>query len=182
MVTKHFIEFYCHVFIYLAIICFYKSSMAYERVCGRWKIGCWILLYLQLFVGGVMSYLRYLCLLCCVFVLLVAVLCLVYLMMQVFLDCQFLIASLVFSNIYLLKYFGFKYIYRQIVNSDDQQIHKYEKSFLSSNHWTTKTHDICRWQLMSWLDKHKKVAGLHRLHGYHPSSLDNFSPNDNTDV
>jgi hypothetical protein len=77
-------------------------------------------LYLQLFVGGLMSYLRYLCLfaysgfqhiLCCVFVFLVFVLCtlfsscvpcfrLVYPMLPVSVDCPFVIAPSVFSNIY----------------------------------------------------------------------------------
>jgi hypothetical protein len=55
-----------------------------------------------------MSYLRYLCLfvysavqhiLCYVFVLFVFVLCLVYPMLPVSLDCLFLIAPSVFSNI-----------------------------------------------------------------------------------
>jgi hypothetical protein len=69
-------------------------------------------LYLQLFV---MSYLRYLCLLanngvqhtkkmyimlCFCFALIVFVWCLVYPMMPVFLDCPFLIAPSVFSNVY----------------------------------------------------------------------------------
>ena len=70
-------------------------------------IGCLPLLikilYLQLFVGGFMSYLRYLCLftysgvqhiLCCVFVLFVFVLCA--------LCCQLLWIVQLFSNVYLL--------------------------------------------------------------------------------
>ena len=49
-----------------------------------------------------MSHLRYLCLLAySVFVLFVFVLCLVYHMVPVSLDCPFLIAPLVFSNVYL---------------------------------------------------------------------------------
>ena len=57
-----------------------------------------------------MSYLRYLCLfpysgvqhiLCCIFVLFVFVLCLVYPMLLVSLDCLFLITPSVFSNVYL---------------------------------------------------------------------------------
>ena len=64
----------------------------------------------KLFVGGFMSYLRYLCLfaycgvqhiLCCIFVLFYFVLCLVYPMLPVSLDCPFLIAPSVFSNVYL---------------------------------------------------------------------------------
>jgi hypothetical protein len=59
---------------------------------------------------GIMSYLRYLCLfahsvvqhkLCCVFALFVFVLCLVYHILPVCLDCPFLIANSVFSNVYL---------------------------------------------------------------------------------
>jgi hypothetical protein len=59
-----------------------------------------------------MSNLRYLCLLrhssvqhilFCVFVLFVIVLCLVYLVLPVSLDGSFVIASSVFSNIYLLN-------------------------------------------------------------------------------
>ena len=72
---------------------------------------CSVRLYLQLFVGGFMSYLRYLCLLaysgvqhifCFFFGLFVFVLCLVYSMLPVSLDCQFLIAPSIFSNIYLI--------------------------------------------------------------------------------
>ena len=67
--------------------------------------------YLHFFVGGFMSYLRYLCLfaysgvqhiLCCVFAMIVFVLCLVFPMLPVSLDCQFLIAPSVFSNVYFL--------------------------------------------------------------------------------
>ena len=63
---------------------------------------CSVRLYLQLFVGGFMSYLRYLCffgdsdvqhILCCVFVLFSFVL------LPVSLDCSFLIALSVFFNV-----------------------------------------------------------------------------------
>ena len=63
--------------------------------------------YLQLFVGGLMTYLHYLCLftysnvqyiLCCVFVL--SFLRLVCPMFQVSLDCSFVIAPSVYSNVY----------------------------------------------------------------------------------
>ena len=66
---------------------------------------CSVPLYLQLFVGGLMSYLRYLCLfvysgvqhiLCFCFVCLR----LVYLMLPVSLDCPLLIVLSVFSNVY----------------------------------------------------------------------------------
>jgi hypothetical protein len=62
----------------------------------------------KLFVGGIMSYLRYLCLfaysnaqhiLCCVFCLIYF--CLVYPMLPVSLDFPFLIVASGFSNVYL---------------------------------------------------------------------------------
>ena len=65
---------------------------------------CSVRLYLQLFVGGPISYLLYLCLfahsgvqhiLCCIF------LRLVYLMLPASLNSPFLIAPSVFSNVYL---------------------------------------------------------------------------------
>ena len=68
---------------------------------------CSVRLYLHLFVDGIMSYLRYLCLfahsgvqhiLWCVFVFLV------YPMLPVYLDCPFTIVPLVFSNLYLLDF------------------------------------------------------------------------------
>ena len=67
---------------------------------------CSVRLYLQLFVGRRMPYLRYLCLvvyngvqhiLWCIF------LRLVYPMLPVSLDCPFLIAPSVFSNVYLVR-------------------------------------------------------------------------------
>jgi hypothetical protein len=70
----------------------------------RWSVR----LYLQLIVEGLMSYLLYLCLLahigvkhilCCVFVFFV--LCRVYHVLPVSLDCPFLIAPSIFSNVYL---------------------------------------------------------------------------------
>jgi len=69
---------------------------------------CSVRLYLQLFVVGLMSYLRYSCLfayngvqhiLCCVLVLLVFVLYFVYSMLSVSLCGLFLIAPSVFSNV-----------------------------------------------------------------------------------
>ena len=65
---------------------------------------CSVRLYLQLFVGGLMSYLWYLCslansgvqhILCCVFLRLVCP------MLPVSLDCPVFIAPSVFSNFYL---------------------------------------------------------------------------------
>ena len=73
-----------------------------------WK-RCSVRLCLQCFVGVLMSFLHYFCLftysgvqhiLCCVFVLFC--LRLVYPMFPVSLDCPFLIAPSVFSNVYLL--------------------------------------------------------------------------------
>ena len=72
-------------------------------------------LYLQLFVGGFMSYLRYLCLfayngvqhiLCCVFVLL-------SLMSPISLDCSFLIAPSVFL---MFSYHGSVALVRRSIN------------------------------------------------------------------
>ena len=71
--------------------------------CSFMDAGYSVRLYLQLFVGGIMSYLRYLYLfaysgvlhiLCCVFVPRV------YPRLPVSLDCPFLIAPLSFSNMY----------------------------------------------------------------------------------
>ena len=82
--------------------------LIYVFKISPWK-RCSVRLCLQLFVGGFMSYLRYLCLfvhsgvqhiLCCVFVF--YCLRLVYPMLPVSLDCPFLIAPSVFSNVYLL--------------------------------------------------------------------------------
>ena len=71
------------------------------------RSSCLVRLYLQLFVGGLISYLRYLCLLahsgvqhilCCVFCF--VSLRLVYPMLLVSLDCPFLMSPSVFSNVY----------------------------------------------------------------------------------
>jgi len=61
----------------------------------------WVRLYLQLFVGMIISYLRHICFVCvysgvqkiccCVFVLFIFVLCLVFPMLPVSMDCPFLI-------------------------------------------------------------------------------------------
>jgi len=67
---------------------------------------CAVCLCLQLFVGGLVSYSRYLCLfadsgvqyiLICVFVLFFFVLCLVYPVLPLFLDYPFVFAPSVFS-------------------------------------------------------------------------------------
>jgi hypothetical protein len=64
----------------------------------------------MLFVGGLVSYLRYLCLcgygcvqhiLCCVFCFVWLPLCFVYPMLPISLDCPFVIAPSVFSNVHL---------------------------------------------------------------------------------
>ena len=77
--------------LYIVVVCI---TFALER--------CSVRLYRHLFVGGLMSCLRYLCLfvyngvqhiLCCFFPL-------VYPMVPVSLDCQFFIADSGFSNIY----------------------------------------------------------------------------------
>ena len=70
---------------------------------------CFVRLYLQLFVVGLMSYLHYLCvfaysgvqhIVSCYFVLFVYV----YHMLPISLDCLFLIATLVLSNVYAMKH------------------------------------------------------------------------------
>jgi hypothetical protein len=73
-----------------------------------WK-RCSFLLCLQLFVGGLMSYVCYFCLfaysgiqhiVCCVFVLF----CYFSSCLPVYLNCPFLIATSVFFNIYLIAF------------------------------------------------------------------------------
>jgi hypothetical protein len=77
------------------------------RVCYDLRIKrCSVLLYLQLFVGGLMSYLRYLCLFAysgVTHILGFFVLCFfvfVYPVLPVSLDCPFVCAPSVFSNVY----------------------------------------------------------------------------------
>ena len=92
------------------VLFYYVSSRSEFCVVMSVTISaCSVRLYLQLFVGGLMPYLRYLCLLaysgvqhisgcvafCFVF------LRLVYPMLPVSLDCSFAIALLVFSDVYL---------------------------------------------------------------------------------
>jgi len=98
-------DLWCNLFSYLccAIMCFYVP------ISVLWSpLRCLVPLYLQLFVRAHMSYLRYFCLfahsgvqhiLCYVFGLFF--LRPVYPMLPVSLDCQFLIVSSVFSNVYL---------------------------------------------------------------------------------
>ena len=75
---------------------------------------CSVRLYLQLFVGRIMSYLRYLCfsaysgvqhIFCCVFVCFSSS-CVP--MLLVSLDCPVFNAPSVFSNVYLLRQFDFR--------------------------------------------------------------------------
>ena len=75
---------------------------------SAWK-WCSIQLYLQLFVWGRMSYLRYICLfvhsgvrhiLCCVFFVFCFFFRLVYHMLSVSVECQFFITPSVFSKVY----------------------------------------------------------------------------------
>ena len=95
---------FCVVIVYVFTFCVVTSATisAYKL----WSVR----LYLRLFVGGFMSYLRYLCLVCivvsnngCVLVFLIFVLCLVCPMLPVSLYRPFFfIAPSVFSNVYLL--------------------------------------------------------------------------------
>ena len=80
---------YCVTLITVLCVCFLKLRAAISFTISGWK-KCSVRLYLQWFVRGLMSYVRYLCLLahsgvqhilCCVFVLFFLVLCTLY--------CQF---------------------------------------------------------------------------------------------
>jgi len=62
----------------------------------------YIRLYHQLFVWGLMSYLRYLCLFTYIGVFCVVCLRLVYHMLPGSLDCTYVIAPSVFSDVYLI--------------------------------------------------------------------------------
>ena len=103
--------FFCF-FVFFFALSYYVSSRSEFRVVMSYAISlkeklCSVCLYLQLFVGGRMSYLPYLCLF--VYMLsntyYVVVFCfiflrLVYPMLAVSLDCPFLVAPSVFSNVY----------------------------------------------------------------------------------
>jgi len=106
-----------------------------------------IRLYLQLFVGRIMSYLCYLCLLvyivvsnrCCVvyFVLFVLVFCFVYPMVLISLDCPFWIAPSVYSNVYLKssdQYFSY-------IRDEVLWTYFYIWRYMMDRLWTT--HDHC---------------------------------------
>jgi hypothetical protein len=96
-------------FLCCPIVCFYVlSSVLRCPLRFLHKKLCSVRLYLQLFSGGLVSYLRYICFLaysgvntyCVVF--LFFCLRLVCPMLSVSLDCPFLIAPLVFSNVYFV--------------------------------------------------------------------------------
>ena len=103
--------FFC--FFVLSYYMFLRSEFPCSDVRYDFRIKkCLIRLYLQLFVGWLMFYLRYLWwfaysgvqhILCCVFIMFVFVLCLVYPMLRVSLDCQLLIAPSVFFSVYLFN-------------------------------------------------------------------------------
>jgi hypothetical protein len=95
---------------------------------------CYVRLYLQLFVGGLMSYLHYFCLfayngvqhiLCCSFALFF------FVVLPVSLDCPFLIAPSVFSNVCsleILVYVDLFYWYQFITCKDTISLN-FEKSW-----------------------------------------------------
>ena len=89
------------------VLSYYVSLRSEFRVVMSFTIfayKCSVRLYLQLFVGWPMSYLRYLCLWCpthTVLWLCFDCLRLVYPMLPVSLNCPFLIVPAVFSNVYL---------------------------------------------------------------------------------
>ena len=110
MLTVHFFSYLNNLIggnssssvIYCLSVIFYANT----TMPPAWKDVRFVL-SIRLFVGGLMSYLRYLCLFACSGVQ--HVLCwfffffflhLVYPMMTVSLDCPFLIAPSVFSNVY----------------------------------------------------------------------------------
>ena len=101
-----FLDFVCCPIIYVFT---FIVPVVMSVTISAWKL-CSVRLYLQLLVEGLMSYLRYLCLfsysgvqhiLCCFCFI---YLDLVYPMLPVSLDCPYLIAPSVFSNVnkYLL--------------------------------------------------------------------------------
>ena len=108
--SKHFINwsYFCfYSFLCCPIMCLYFLSdfRVVMTVALSARRRCSVRLCLQLFIAGLMSYLHYLCLpaysglqhiLCCVFILLFFVL------LPVSLDCPFVVALSVFSNVYLL--------------------------------------------------------------------------------
>ena len=98
-----------HVFLFF-VFSYYVSLSSEFRVVMSITISarCLNRFYLQLFVGRLVFYLRYLCLFTYSGVLHISVLCfcftflrLVYPMLPVSVDCPFLIAPSVFSNVYL---------------------------------------------------------------------------------
>ena len=81
-------------------------------------LGCSVRLYLQLFVGGLMSYLRYLWLFAysdIQHILSFVRLRLMYPMLPISLDCSFVIALLLFSNIYLINCISWNYKYQTYI-------------------------------------------------------------------
>ena len=97
------------IFLGFFLLCYYGALRSKFRVVitisaqKLYSVGLYLL-----FVGGTMSYLCYLCsfvhsgvqhVLCCVFALVLFVLCLLH----VALDCPFLIAPSVFPNVYPAK-------------------------------------------------------------------------------
>ena len=94
------------------VLSYYVYSLSEFRCDVRYEFRIetiFVRLYPQLFVGGLMSYLHYLCfwacsgvqhILCCVFVLFVFVLCLMYPMLPISLDCNYFYFPSVFSNVF----------------------------------------------------------------------------------
>jgi hypothetical protein len=100
MRVGHFFQVWFAVSYYMSLCSEFRVMTS---VTQEW---CSVRVYLQLFVGGLMSYLRYLCLfahsgvqsiMSCVFLCL----CPVYPMLPVSLDCSFLIVPSLFYNVYL---------------------------------------------------------------------------------
>jgi hypothetical protein len=106
-VLKELLDPLCKAFVYLRVPQVtkrYSWAILYQK---SWFSRCYFTFFNV--VGILMSYLRYLCLfayngvqhiLSYVFVLFVFVLCLVFRVLSVSLDCLFLISTSVFSNVY----------------------------------------------------------------------------------
>jgi len=111
-IANDWLFFYVVSFLCCPILCLCVLSSVFVMSVTIDFLIQMVRLYLQLFVGGRMSYFRYLCLLtnngaqhilCCIFVF--VFLCLVSSVLPVSLDCPFFIELSVFSNIYFMTGF-----------------------------------------------------------------------------
>jgi hypothetical protein len=104
-----FVEFRVAYLFCVVLLCILAFLVSCCDVHSDFRIKrCSVRPYLLLFVGGLMSHLRYLCLCLCILmskaycvVFVFFVLCLAYPILPVSLNCSFLITPSVFSNVYL---------------------------------------------------------------------------------